>query len=107
MTTQLSLPGIRFPTRAERLDSEMFEDYKVFVDFWNPLTEALTESFRALQIRDEAAGLGTSQEALELGGAVVVEDARLKRRGAVAGLHAKPARVQTVAVPVDARVRER
>jgi hypothetical protein len=53
-----SLPGIRFPDRAERLSGGKFEEYKVFVDFWRPLTEALTESFRALFVRGEASIIG-------------------------------------------------
>jgi hypothetical protein len=58
MAAQMTLPGIRYPTRAERLDSEMFEDYKVFVDFWNPLTERLIESYRTLHLREEASIIG-------------------------------------------------
>src|SRR5262249_30259086 len=58
MASQLSLPGISYPSRAERLDNERFSDYKVFVDFWNPLTEKLIENFRALQVRDDASIMG-------------------------------------------------
>src|SRR3954453_20236977 len=56
MASQPSLPGITYPTGAERLD--LFADYKVFVDFWNPLTEELIESFRALRVRSDASIVG-------------------------------------------------
>lgn len=56
MASHPSLPGITYPTRAERLD--LFVDYKVFVDFWNPLTERLIDSFRALRVRSDASIVG-------------------------------------------------
>lgn len=43
--------GIKFPRRAESVSS--YADYKVFVDFWNPLTEVLTENYRRLVLRGE------------------------------------------------------
>lgn len=58
MTPSPALPGIRFPIRAERLESDLFEDYRVFVEFWDQLTTHLSDAFRALHLREEASILG-------------------------------------------------
>lgn len=55
--TSNSVPlGIKYPERAESLDS--FGGYKVFVDFWGPLIENLSEQYRRLALRNETRVLG-------------------------------------------------
>lgn len=51
MTTGGSGVGIVYPDRAEGVGR--YADYKVFVDFWQPLTDHLAEQFRVLRLRGQ------------------------------------------------------
>lgn len=56
MVTEDEPLGIFYPDRAEEV--VRYADYKVFVDFWSPLTDHLSEQFRRLYLRRQPRILG-------------------------------------------------
>jgi hypothetical protein len=52
--------GIHYPERAEGVGD--YKDYKVFVEFWDPLVEQLSSNYRRLVLRRETRILGVFGE---------------------------------------------